>query len=69
MTFVFQCRDFDTKSLFRRADVLNKHVTLLCGTKRNTGEDAVITILFDRSHFTESEAEHWWQMNKDRLVS
>jgi hypothetical protein len=62
------CRDFDTKSMFRKPDVLNSEVTLLMGKKRNSSQIEIITVLFDRSAFTEDSARRWWDSNKERLL-
>ena len=58
---------FDTDSMYRKTDVLNEHVTLLLGKLRSSGEVKVITILFDRAEFTETQAHAWWICNRDRL--
>jgi len=64
---VGDARDFDTDSMYRKVDVLNEHVTLLLGKLRSTGENKVITILFDRAEFTETQAHAWWICNRNRL--
>ena len=33
------------------------------------GPEEVITVLFDRSQFTEDRARAWWQLNKDRILN
>lgn len=63
-------RDFDTRSMFRRADVLNEAVTLLLGHKRGdpSQQTYVITLLFDRSVFSEDSARVWWEQNQQRIL-
>ena len=61
-------RDFDTKSMFRKPDVLSSDVTLLMGTKRNSTQIEIITVLFDRSAFSEESARKWWENNRERLL-
>ena len=61
-------RDFDTKSMFRKPDLLNDAVTLLMGKKRSSGAMDIITVLFDRAKFSEEGARIWWQENQDRLL-
>ncbi len=34
-----------------------------------SGPEEVITVLFDRSQFTEDRARAWWQLNKDRILN
>ena len=33
------------------------------------GEEEVITVLFDRSQFSEDRARAWWQLNKERILN
>jgi hypothetical protein len=55
--------------MFRKVDVLTPSVTLLMGTRRNgDGREEIITVLFDRSSFTEQEAKEWWEQNRERLI-
>eukprot|EP00605_Chrysophyceae_sp_TOSAG23-4_P002095 GSChrysophyteH1.ASY1.ANO1.2321.1 assembled CDS len=66
-------REFETESLHRRSDVLNDAVSLLCGVRRdawNAGRkhEEIITVMFDRSEFSERQAREWWFENKDRLL-
>jgi len=43
-------------------------VMLLVGEKVGGKEELTITIMFDRSLFTEHEASVWWRLNKMRFV-
>lgn len=61
-------RDFVADSIFRKADLLNENVTLLCGTRKDTGQQEVITALFDRIEFSEAKARAWWLENRDRII-
>ena len=58
------CRLFDPESLHRMQDAENPAVTLLMGKRRIDNEDLVISVLFDRSEFTEDQARNWWSMNE-----
>lgn len=53
--------------MYRKTDLLHEGVTLLFGIHRASKETKIITILFDRDLFTESEAKTWWICNQDRL--
>ena len=61
-------RDFVADSMFRKPDIINDSVTLLCGTRKDTGAQSVITVLFDRTEFSETKAREWWLSNRDRIV-
>lgn len=37
-------------------------------TTTNPNDDEIITVLFDRTSFTEDEAKLWWESNKERLL-
>mmetsp|Transcript_15601 Transcript_15601/g.25998 ORF Transcript_15601/g.25998 Transcript_15601/m.25998 type:complete len:1156 (-) Transcript_15601:213-3680(-) len=65
---VHDARDFDTKSMFRKPDLMNDAVTLLMGKKRNSDAMDIITVLFDRGKFSEEGARLWWNENRDRLM-
>jgi len=56
---------------------LNEYVTLLCGTRRvpaggsgglRAKKEEIITVLFDRSEFSERAAREWWFENRQRLL-
>ena len=61
-------RDFIVDSMFRKADILNDAVTLLCGTRKDTGQQQIITVLFDRAEFSEPKARDWWVQHRDRII-
>ena len=71
-------REFETESLHRRPDIINEYVTLLMGIRRAgsaTGmsslrakKEEIVTVLFDRSEFSEKSAREWWTENKHRLL-
>jgi len=61
-------RDFVVDSMHRKPDILNDSVTLLCGTRKDTGQQQVITVLFDRAEFSETKAREWWHQHRDRLI-
>ena len=69
-------REFDTDTLHRRSDVLHEGVSLLMGVKRapigkpggGRRREEVITVMFDRSEFTERDAKGWWLENKERIL-
>jgi len=61
-------RDFIAESMFRKTDILNESVTLLCGTRKDNGAVQIITVLFDRTEFSEANARAWWIENRDRLI-
>jgi hypothetical protein len=61
-------RDFIAESMFRKTDILNESVTLLCGTRKDNGAVQIITVLFDRTDFSEAKARAWWLENRDRLI-
>jgi hypothetical protein len=74
-----EARDFVTDSLVRKADILHDGVTLLMGVRRGkVGADSsksarrnkeeIITLLFDRSEFSERSAKEWWMTHKERLL-
>eukprot|EP00602_Paraphysomonas_sp_CaronLab_P011111 CAMPEP_0185023352 /NCGR_PEP_ID=MMETSP1103-20130426/6033_1 /TAXON_ID=36769 /ORGANISM="Paraphysomonas bandaiensis, Strain Caron Lab Isolate" /LENGTH=617 /DNA_ID=CAMNT_0027555909 /DNA_START=95 /DNA_END=1945 /DNA_ORIENTATION=- len=56
---VNDARDFDTKTMYRKTDILNSSVTLLMGQRRNSAQVEIITVLFDRSEFSEDGAKKW----------
>eukprot|EP01042_Synura_sphagnicola_P001694 gene1694-1986_t len=53
---VYDARDFDPKSMYRKPDPVCSEVTQLRGVRRDDGLELVITLLFDRSRFTEEQA-------------
>ena len=75
-------RDFITDSMHRKPDLVHEGVTLLCGIRKepkgSSGsgsgsggggrKEEVITVLFDRSEFSEKSAREWWLKNRERLV-
>jgi hypothetical protein len=61
-------RDFDTKSMFRKPDLINDSVTLIMGKKINSDVIDIVTILFDRATFSEDGARIWWEENRERLL-
>ena len=61
-------REFVAESMFRKQDILNDSVTLLCGTRKDNGLQQIITVLFDRTDFSEAKAREWWLDNRDRLL-
>lgn len=61
-------REFVAESMFRKQDILNDSVTLLCGTRKDNGLQQIITVLFDRTEFSEAKAREWWLDNRDRLL-
>lgn len=65
---VNDARDFDIKSMYRKVDVIHPSVTLLMGRKRNSNQEDIITVLFDRTSFTEDEAKEWWKLHRERLL-
>eukprot|EP01041_Mallomonas_annulata_P004342 gene4342-8639_t len=66
---VRDAREFNTKSMHRKPDTDSAAVTLLKGVRRDTGEEQVITLLFDRRFFSREErAQEWWNQNKDRFL-
>lgn len=35
----------------------------------SAADEEVITVLFDRTQFTEDRAKAWWQLNKERILN
>ncbi len=70
---VRDAREFNADSL-RRISALdtsytsNDGVWFLVGTKKESQTYHVITILFSRSHFDESSAIEWWQVNRSSVL-
>ena len=64
-------RDYITDTMHRKKDMLHEGVTLLVGIRRGSEglnrKEEVITLLFDRSEFSEKSARAWWLENRDRL--
>jgi hypothetical protein len=55
--------------MHRRQDTEQDGVAILEGTRRDTGRDEVITLLFDRKVFLmEERAKMWWDRNKARFL-
>ena len=54
--------------MHRKTDPLNDMITQLRGINRYTGQDEVITLLFDRNVFSEVQAREWWAINRDRFI-
>jgi hypothetical protein len=54
--------------MFRKVDVLTPAVTLLMGKRRSSGQEEIITVMFDRTTFTEDAAKGWWREHQDRLL-
>jgi hypothetical protein len=79
---VQDARSFVTDSLHRKPDLVHEGVTLLCGVRKEVRgaeradggsgvggrKEEVITVLFDRSEFSEKRAREWWLANRDRLL-
>ena len=73
-------RDFITNSLYRKQLSTSistdgesmpgfvSGVTLLCGTRKDSGHRDIITVLFDRSLFSEQKAREWWSIHRDGIV-
>ena len=68
-----------TDSMHRKPDLIHEGVTLLCGFRKESKgsssssgssgrKEEVITVLFDRSEFSEKSAREWWLKNRERLV-
>jgi len=55
--------------MHRKTDPLNDMITQLRGVNRYSGQDEVITLLFDRNAFSEDQAIEWWKLNKDRFIA
>ena len=68
--YVFNTRrDFDPKSMYRKPDPVCSEVTQLRGVRRDDGLELVITLLFDRSRFSEEQASEWGRLHCLRMGS
>jgi hypothetical protein len=54
--------------MFRKVDLLNSAVTFLMGKRRVSGQEEIITVMFDRTIFSEEDAREWWRENQERLT-
>jgi len=68
---VHDAKLFQPDSMHRKPDTATAQggVTLLMGERMDKpGEEQVITVLFDRSIFSEEDAKVWWSYNRDRFI-
>ena len=59
----------DAKSMYRKPDPVCSEVTQLRGVWRDDGLELVITLLFDRSRFSEEQASEWGRLHCLRMGS
>lgn len=64
---VRDAREFAPESMRRKPDT-EQGIMFLVGEKIGGGTEFTITIMFDRSLFTEHAASVWWRLNKKRFV-
>jgi hypothetical protein len=57
-------KDFDAKSLHLDNHPLSIGVSMLMGANLSSGIEKVVTVIFDKTMFTEAQAMKWWEENK-----
>ena len=68
------CKDssFKKRRLTNRVGVLwkaeSRRIREQMGRTEDTGREEVVTILFDKSRFTEEQAAGWWRGNRCRFT-
>ena len=58
---------FDSRTITRRVDSKNSNVSYLVGCHHDSADNEIITIVFDRKHFSELSAQTWWTLNEIRI--